>query len=300
MTPLLEILSIKPNQAMKQQEATYLLANRLELSEAERTQPLPNGKGTLFNNRLSWAKVYLMRAGLLDSPKRGHFSITQRGLDALRIPNLQINNQYLKQFDEFIAFFQTSHTPDAPQSAPIKANKDESKKTPDETLHTAYNIINNTLVQDILERTCQVTPTFFEQLLIDLLIAMGYGNTEENMAHALSQSGNNSIGGIINQDPLGIDQTYIQATRHAQNNKVDTGEIRDFFRLLNLKNTPKGVFITTSDFTDAARETAQALSTRIVLVNGNDLAKLMLKHNIGSRDEQILYLKKIDEDFFRE
>ena len=127
---------------------------------------------------------------------------------------------------------------------------------------------------------------------------MGYGGTEERTAHALGKSGDNGVDGVINQDPLGVDQIYIQAKRYKQGNNISSGDIRDFFGALNLKNAHKGIFLTTSDFTASAVETAQRLSTRIVLINGNELAKLMLRYNIGSRNEQTLQIKKIDEEFF--
>lgn len=127
---------------------------------------------------------------------------------------------------------------------------------------------------------------------------MGYGDNSEQMGHTLGQTGDNGVDGVINQDPLGVDQIYIQAKRYAQGNNVGSGDIRDFFGALNLKKAQKGIFITTSDFTVSASQTAKDLGMRIVLINGKELAKLMLKYNIGSRDEQVLHLKKIDEEFF--
>jgi len=131
-----------------------------------------------------------------------------------------------------------------------------------------------------------------------LLLAMGYGGSDEGMAHTLGKSGDNGVDGVINQDPLGVDQIYIQAKRYADGNNVGAGEIRDFFGALNLKKAQKGIFITTSEFTSSATQTAKDLGMRIVLINGKELAKLMLRYNIGSRDEQVLSIKRIDEEFF--
>ncbi len=170
--------------------------------------------------------------------------------------------------------------------------------TPDEALRNAYKAINGALTSDLLSRARKVTSAFFEELLIELLISMGYGGTGEGAAHALGKTGDNGVDGVIDQDPLGVDQIYIQAKRYAEGNNVGSGDIRDFFGALNLKKAQKGIFITTSEFTSSAIETAQNLGTRIVLINGTELAKLMLRYNIGSRDEQVLHLKKIDEDFF--
>ena len=287
---------------MKLRDIINSIADHFELTDDERAQPLPSGKQPILDNRVGWARTYLAKAGLIDSPRRAHFVITDRGITALKTPNLEISNQYLMQFDEFVAFTSLSNkkvTVENTQQTSIKLGMEEDCAiTPDEALRNAYKTINDELAHDILERTRNVSPAFFEQLLIDLLIAMGYGGTEEGTAHALGKSGDNGVDGVINQDPLGVDQIYIQAKRYKQGNNISSGDIRDFFGALNLHNAQKGLFITTSDFTSSAIDTAQKLSTRIVLVNGYDLAKLMLRYNIGSRNEQTIYIKKIDEEFF--
>jgi restriction system protein len=304
MKPFLQALQQSTTNEVKLREIINSIADYFELTDDERVQPLPSGKQPILDNRVGWARTYLAKAGLIDSPRRAHFVITNRGITALNTPNLDINNQYLKQFDEFVTFKNLSNTKDTIETTPKAfidlSTEDDSAITPDEALRNAYKTINEALAQDILERTRNVSPGFFEQLLIDLLIAMGYGGTEEGTAHALGKSGDNGVDGVINQDPLGVDQIYIQAKRYKQGNNISSGDIRDFFGALNLHNAQKGLFITTSDFTSSAIDTAQKLSTRIVLVNGNDLAKLMLRYNIGSRDEQLLYIKRIDEEFFEE
>ena len=296
MRPFLEAVNNASDTEVKLRDIITAISDHFQLSDAERTEPLPSGKHPIIDNRVGWARTYLSKAGLIDSPRRAHFQITQRGLDALSDPNAEINTQYLKQFEEFIDFTSTSaKTNDAKT---LEEQNVDANDTPDEVLRNAYKTINDALAQDILERTRNVTPAFFEQLLIDLLIAMGYGGTEEGTAHALGKSGDNGVDGVINQDPLGVDQIYIQAKRYKQGNNISSSDIRDFFGALNLKNAQKGIFITTSDFTTSAVETAQRLNTRIVLINGNELAKLMLRYNIGSRNEQTLQIKKIDEEFF--
>lgn len=299
MRPFLEAVKNAPDTEVKLRDIITTISDHFQLSEAERSEPLPSGKQPIIDNRVGWARTYLSKAGLIDSPRRAHFQITQRGLNALSDTNTKINTRYLKQFEEFVDFTNTSNTTEKnnlPEQAESTAQEDIA--TPDEILRNAYKTINDALAQDILERTRNVTPSFFEQLLIDLLIAMGYGGTEEGTAHALGKSGDNGVDGVINQDPLGVDQIYIQAKRYKQGNNISSGDIRDFFGALNLKNAHKGIFLTTSDFTASAVETAQRLSTRIVLINGNELAKLMLRYNIGSRNEQTLQIKKIDEEFF--
>ena len=294
MRPVLEVAKDKE---VKLSDAVEILSNRLGLDEAQRTAKLPSGRQTNIANRVGWAKTYLIKAGLLETNKRAHFNITAQGIAALADANVEINNAYLKQFDSFNSFINTKKPVDS-GSNQIDTTPTADSETPDEALRAAYQQINQALRADILDKTRKVTPAFFEQLLIDLLIAMGYGVGAENTAHVLGKTGDNGIDGVINQDPLGVDQIYIQAKRYAQGNNVGAGDIRDFFGALNLKKAQKGLFITTSDFTASASQTAKNLGSRIVLINGEELAQLMLKYNIGCRDEQVLHLKKIDEVYF--
>tara|TARA_R110000772_G_scaffold268578_1_gene396575 strand:+ start:5931 stop:6848 length:918 start_codon:yes stop_codon:yes gene_type:complete len=295
MRPFLDVAKAANGNEVKLRDVINELADKFNLTEDEREETLPSGNQRVIDNRVGWARTYLSKAGLLEVTRRAHFIITERGITALKDKQAVIDNKYLKQFDEFIAFKDQKN---AITNNGVEDSDDIDDITPDEALRLAYKKINDSLALDILERTRKVTPAFFEELLIELLIAMGYGGTGEGAAHALGKTGDNGIDGVIDQDPLGVDQIYIQAKRYAQGNNVSAGDIRDFFGALNLKKAQKGIFITTSEFTASAQETAQNLGTRIVLINGNELAKLMLRYNIGSRDEQVLHLKKIDEEFF--
>lgn len=301
MRPFLEIAYKADGKEVKLRDVVNQLADRFDLTEAEREESLPSGKQTVLDNRVGWAKTYLSKAGLLESTRRAHFVITPRGIDAVK-QGTDINNDYLRKFEEFTSFKDSKSEKTQIQIVDltdlINPSQTQIETTPDEQLRAAYSKINNSLADEILERTRKVTPAFFEQLLIELLIAMGYGGTGEGAAHALGKTGDNGVDGVINQDPLGVDQIYIQAKRYAEGNNISPATIRDFFGALNLKKAHKGIFITTSDFTPSAKETAQNLGTRIVLINGTELAKLMLRYNIGCRDEQVLHLKKIDEEFF--
>ncbi len=181
---------------------------------------------------------------------------------------------------------------DAPSS-----HDTEDLVTPDETLRQAHQTINAALAADLLDRVREASPAFFERLIVDLLLAMGYGGTSEEAGRALGKSGDDGVDGVIDQDPLGVDQIYIQAKRYAAGNAIGAGAIRDFFGALSLKKVQKGIFVTTSTFSPSAVQTARELM-RIVLIDGDQLAKLMIRYNIGCRDEEILHLKKVDEDFF--
>lgn len=296
MRPFLQIAKDANGNEVKLRDVINQLADQFNLTDEERSETLPSGRQSILDNRVGWTRTYLTKAGLLEATRRAHFVITPRGKDALS-ENVDINNEYLKKFDEFIAFKQKSND-EVGNEAESGITEQEEVSTPDEILRSAYKKVNEALAQEILERTRKVTPDFFEDLLIELLIAMGYGGAGEGAAHALGKSGDNGVDGVIDQDPLGVDQIYIQAKRYAEGNNVGAGDIRDFFGALNLKRAQKGIFITTSDFTSSAQETANNLGTRIVLINGKELAKLMLRYNIGSRDEDVLHIKKLDEDFF--
>lgn len=301
MRPLLEVVQEQHGQEVKLRDIINQLADRFGLTEEERNQTLPSGRQSILDNRVGWARTYLTKAGLLKATRRAHFVITARGAQALLDADQNIDNDYLKQFDEFIAFKEHKSEPDnsADQAGTEQSLQSSTNEiTPDEALREAYKTINNALATELLNRTRDVTPAFFESLLIELLLAMGYGGTGDGAAHALGKSGDNGVDGVIDQDPLGVDQIYIQAKRYAEGNNVTAGDIRDFFGALNLKKAQKGIFITTSAFTASAIQTAKDLGMRIVLIDGNELAKLMLRYNIGCRDEQVLHLKKIDEDYF--
>jgi restriction system protein len=299
MRPFLEIAKAANGSEVKLRDVINQLADKFNLTDEERTQTFSSGKQTVLDNRVGWARTYITKAGLLEATKRAHFVITQRGLEALEDPSTVIDNKYLGQFEEFVAF-KGNKSDNSPSNVDEQTenNSVNEDATPDEILRSAYKRINDALATDILVRTRKVTPDFFEDLLIELLLAMGYGGTGDGAAHALGKSGDNGIDGVIDQDPLGVDQIYIQAKRYAQGNNIGSGDIRDFFGALNLKKAQKGIFITTSDFTYSATQTAKDLGMRIVLINGKELAKLMLRYNIGSRDEQVLHLKKIDEEYF--
>ncbi|MCG6202306.1 restriction endonuclease [Psychromonas antarctica] len=295
MRPFLEIAQSANGNEVKLRDVINQLAVKFNLTDEEKAETLPSGKQSILDNRVGWARTYLTKAGMLEVTRRAHFVITERGLKALQDSNVVIDNKYLKQFDEFIAFKEQKN---ASTDMAVTVGVDSDDITPDEALRAAYKIINDALTSELLSRTRNITPAFFEDLLIQLLLAMGYGGTGEGAAHALGKSGDNGIDGVIDQDPLGVDQIYIQAKRYGEGNNIGAGDIRDFFGALNLKKAHKGIFITTSDFTPSAVQTAKDLGMRIVLINGTELAKLMLRYNIGSRDEQVLHLKKIDEEFF--
>lgn len=272
------------------------LADRFQLSEEEREELLPSGKQTRFANRVHWAKSYLKQGGLVKPTRRGHFVITDRGRAALANTGADINKAYLEQFEEFKEFQARTRDVDDPEGT--TAFEASGTATPDEVLREAHKRINAALSAELLDRVREASATFFEDLIVELLLAMGYGGTSEDAGRALGKSGDDGVDGVIDQDPLGVDQIYIQAKRYAEGNNISPGAIRDFFGALSLKKAQKGIFVTTSSFSQSAVQTAKDLGTRIVLIDGVHLASLMIRYNIGCRDEEVLHLKKVAEDFF--
>ena len=272
------------------------LGEELGLSEAARAALLASGRQTIFANRVHWAKTYLAKAGLVEGTKRGHFRLTQRGADVLAASPERIDNRFLSRFEEFRQFSDRSAQPTDDEVVPEPA--DAAEQTPDEIMRAAHRRIEAALAEDLLDRVRAAPPDFFERLIVNLLLAMGYGGSAADAGRALGRSGDDGVDGVIDQDALGLDRVYIQAKRYAAGNSVGPGAIRDFFGSLDRHKAAKGLFVTTSGFTSSARETADYLSKRIVLIDGEQLTRLMIRHNVGCRIEEVLHVKKVDEDFF--
>jgi restriction system protein len=274
------------------------LADELRLAPEERAELLPSGKQTLFANRVHWAKTYLNKAGLIEITRRGHFIITSRGRKVLESKPPRIDNTFLGQFEEFRKFKEKSAESVSPGPHPAEPTLTSRSETPDEIMRAAHKQIEASLAQDLIERIRAAPPEFFERLIVNLLLSMGYGGSATDAGRALGRSGDDGIDGVIDQDALGLDRVYIQAKRYAEGNNIGAGAIRDFFGSLDRHKATKGLFVTTSTFSPSASETANFLSKRLVLVDGEQLARLMIRHNVGCRTEETLYIKKVDEDFF--
>lgn len=289
------VLVCASNGEVRIRDVVKKLADEFNLTEEERTALLPSGTQKTFSNRVNWAKSYLKQAGLVEITKRGYFKITKRGLDVLKDHIGRIDVGYLDQFEEFKLFREGSRIKNTSEENELN-NLIES--TPDEVLRKAHNDITVSLASDLLEKVRNSSPEFFEKLIVQILLAMGYGGSSEEAGRALGQSGDDGVDGVIDQDPLGVDQIYVQAKRYQEGNNISPAAIRDFFGALSLKKASKGIFVTTSNFSQAASQTAHDLGARIVLINGNQLAKLMIRYNVGCREEEAFVIKKVDEDFF--
>jgi restriction system protein len=212
---------------------------------------------------------------------------------------LRIDNTFLNQFADFRQFKErTSQDADQRHDQAVEEVFDKSNETPDEVMRTAHKRIESALAQELLDRILASPPAFFERLIVNLLLKMGYGGSATDAGRALGRSGDDGVDGVVDQDALGLDRVYIQAKRNAEKNNIGAGAIRDFFGSLDRHKANKGLFVTTSAFSASARETADFLSKRIVLIDGQQLARLMIRYDVGCRVEDVLHIKRVDEDFF--
>lgn len=273
------------------------LADEMHISEEDRKLTISNGSSLLYA-RISWAKTYLMQAGLLESVGRGQFTITSAGEALLAQNPKQINNKILEKYPSFNAFKQRSKK--KKDNAEIADGSDLDELSPEEAIHQSLESINSSLASELMGKILKANPTFFENLIIKLLIAMGYSNnTDEGWEHT-GKSGDDGIDGVINQDVLGVDKIYIQAKRYADKHPVSSGELRNFIGALDMCRAVKGVFVTTSEFTTDAKSTVKKASKNIVLIDGKQLTQLMIKYSVGCKTKEVVNIQKIDEDFFEE
>lgn len=303
MLPLLKYTSDQKEHNMRDAE-TYIV-NYFKVSEAESKQKTPSGLQRTIYNRVHWAKTYMVRAVLLVVPRRGAFQITQRGLDVLKTEPKEVDIQYLLQFPEFMNFKkQKNQDAELYQNdkinAEIVAIQEISRKilTPEETLDYSYQQIRENLSQEILVAIKEASPEFFEKLSVELLVKLGYGGTLTDAGKAIGKSGDEGIDGIIKEDKLGLDVIYIQAKRWE--GVVGRPEIQGFVGALVAKRANKGVFITTSSFTHDAKTYVESIPQKVVLIDGEMLAQLMIDHDIGVSKIVGYDLKMIDSDYFIE
>lgn len=276
-------------------EAVEYLADRFELTEYERKVLLPSGKQGLFDNRVAWAKAYIKQARLIDSPKRGLFVITERGKQVLAENREKIDVKYLERFPEFIEFRQRSKEKEKKEARPEVMGLEPN---PEEALETAYQELQQNLASELLENIKKCPSDFFERLVVDVLIRMGYGGSRKEAGQAIGSTGDEGIDGIIKEDKLGLDIIYIQAKRWE--NIVGRPEIQKFAGALQGQRARKGIFITTSNFTKDALDYVNNIESKIILIDGQRLAELMIEHNVGVSSVASYEIKKVDTDYFIE
>lgn len=273
-------------------EARDTLSTSMNLSEEALRETLPSGIQTKFDNRVAWAKTYLLQAGALESPKRGYFRITPRGLEILKNHRGRIDNSILSQFPEFREF----HSPRAKKE--VSESEELSTETPEEVFQKAYQRIKTDLAAELIERIRRNTPTFFERLVVDFMLSLGYGGSRSDAGRSIGQSGDEGIDGIIKEDRLGLDVVYLQAKRWE--GTVGRPEIQRFVGALHGKRAKKGVFITTGKFSDDAIKYVETIDPKVILIDGRTLAEMMIDHNVGVSIMNTYQLKKVDSDYFSE
>jgi restriction system protein len=298
---MLPVLKIAAGGEIKVPKAAELLADQLHLSDAEREEMLPSGKQRLLHNRVHWAKFYMTKAGLIESPKRGVFQASEKGKALLASNPSMINVATLKAIPEFAEYYsQYAGSASSPDNVDAVSAASESEATPEEQIDAAHALLTKALKADLLTRVLEQSPAFFEQLIVNLLVAMGYGGSHENAARQLGKSGDGGIDGVIDEDRLGLDRIYVQAKRYSPGTSIGRPDVRGFVGSLVGIGASKGVFVTTSSFSKQAVDYAQALRQRVILIDGARLTELMIEFGVGVRVSRAIEVKRVDEDFFSE
>ena len=297
-TLMLPLLKVAADSAVhSNRDVVNELAVQFGVSEAERKELLPSGKQEVFDNRVGWARTYLKKALLIDYVQRGKFRITERGKKVLAETPERIDVAYLSRFPEFVEF----HRPPRPAAAEENGTVVSAAETdsPDDLMATGYLNRRRQIEQDVLAKVKSCSPEFFERLVVKLLTAMGYGGSLADAGKAIGKSGDGGVDGVIKEDKLGLEQIYIQAKRW-DNTSVGRPEIQKFVGALHGKRARKGIFITTSTFTKDADEYAKGLETKVILIDGPQLANFMFDYEVGISTESTYVVKRIDNDFFED
>ena len=294
MHPLLKYAGDKNEHHIR--EAIEQLANEFNLTEEERKEFLPSGQQLIFNNRVGWAKTYLKKAGLLESTRRGYFRIAERGVGVLEDRPNRIDAKYLERYSEFTEFINSSKSAEGESEATGLQEYEET--TPEELMGIGHLKLQSDLASELLDSIKRCSPGFFERLVVELLVKMGYGGSREDAGKAIGKSGDEGIDGIIKEDKLGLDIVYIQAKKWE--NQVGRPEIQKFAGALQGQRARKGIFITTSTFSKNAIEYVSVIDSKIVIIDGKQLAKLMIGNDVGVSRIASYVIKKIDLDYFME
>lgn len=280
------------------QDVAEHLSQQLQLTSEELSEVLPSGKQTKFLNRIAWTRTYFGKALLVEATARGKFRITQRGRDLLATNPTVLNVKTLKQYPEFQTFHQGTNDETQDETVPSIFQAVANDETPEEQLESRYQALRKELAGLLLQQVLQASPAFFEQLVVDVLVAMGYGGSRADAGKAIGQSGDEGIDGVIKEDRLGLDLIYLQAKRWQ--NPVGRPHVQNFVGSLVGKSAHKGVMLTTSRFTDEARQFVKHLPQKVVLIDGQELADLMIEFNVGVNPTTTYTVKKLDTDYFEE
>ena len=298
MLPLLRFAGEK-NDETSTGEAVEVLAKEFGLTDEDLKEMLPSGIQSTFVNRVGWASTYMKKAGLLEATRRGYYRITPRGQELLKKQPKAVNVKLLKQYSEFLEFQQLKGTRSGDRESSSRTTLDVTTATPSEALEAAYENLRDELADELLARVKKSSPSFFERVVVELLVKMGYGGSRADAGKAIGKTGDGGIDGIIKEDKLGLDIVYIQAKRW-ENNPVGRPDVMQFAGALQAQKANKGIFITTSRFTDDARSYVSQIGSKIVLIDGEQLTSFMIEHDVGVSTVSMYPVKKIDTDYFDE
>ena len=272
-----------------------MLAAEFKLSTADQDELLPSGRQSRFTNRVAWAKVYLQQAGLLLSPRRGHFQISDCGLELLKVPPARIDIKFLKQYPDFAEFRRMKG---GIGEGPAPAATEAELETPEEALEAAHLKMSGSLASEALGRVKAGSAKFFERMVVELLLKMGYGGSRNDAGQAVGKSGDEGIDGIISEDRLGLDIVYLQAKKW--DGTVGRPEVQKFVGALHGKRAKKGVLITTGTFSADAASYVEHIEPKVVLIDGRRLAELMIDFEVGVSTARTFHVKRVDSDYFDE
>ncbi|MDC7682775.1 restriction endonuclease [Asticcacaulis sp. BYS171W] len=300
MLPVLRMAAVRETRVP---DVADRISELLGLTEIEREALLPSGRQRLLHNRIHWAKFYMSKAGLIDSPSRGRFVASEEGRNLLAKNPSFIDVQTLKNYPAFLEFYFTNNTTSDNSEIPLAPSsvvEVSNVATPEEQIDSAQTVLHQALKTDLLQRILAQSPAFFERAIVDLLVSMGYGGSHEDAARRLGKTGDGGVDGVIDEDRLGLDRIYVQAKRYAPHIGVGRPEVQAFVGSLVGFGAAKGVFVTTSSFSMPATDFVRHLPQRIVLIDGDRLADLMIEHGVGVRVARTIEVKRLDEDFFIE
>lgn len=302
-TLMLPVLRAASNGETTVKTCVDQIAREFNLSEDDLAELLESGHQTRLANRIHWATTYLANAGLLERTGRGRFRATARGLDVLHQAPERIDNRYLGRFDEFRAFLSRRGERAAASRSDggvVVAQPERATATPEEIIEAAHDEITEELRGELLGRLMAGSPRFFEKVIVDLMIAMGYGGARPDAGQRIGRGGDGGIDGVINEDALGLDVVFLQAKRYSPENTIGVEKVREFAGALVERGASKGVFVTTSHFATGALTYADRVPQRLILIDGEELTRLMVRYGVGVRTTRTVEIKKLDLDYFEE
>lgn len=284
-------------------DCLFYIVRRLKLTEADRQQMLPSGRRPMLDDRVQWAVTYVRQAGLLEYPRRGYCQLSDEGRRVLRDSSIVLNNAYLMRYESFVRFTRGGRNQSGAVSVVAESSKETADETPMERMSSAFAELNRALESEILDEIMRKKDAgdfaFFERLVVDLVLAMGYGSNEEDAGVVTKPTGDNGIDGVVSEDKLGFNKIYIQAKCWALDSAVGRPEIHKFVGALAGYGATKGLFITTGHFSEPAKEYARLPhTTKVVLVDGSRLAQLMIEHGVGVSPVSQYVVKRMDSDYF--